>query len=361
MSDPSPISGVEMSTAAFLGEATQGPGEPTPIASWAEFAAIYGDFVDQAAFDRPTGFLHYAVRGYFENGGQSAVIARVPDLSAGILEQTLAAVCDDQRASLIALPDHVNEPSSTAALVTRCDAAGWPLAILATSSPVENVSTLQPPHDTKNAALYYPWLRVPAPHRPDGTRIVPAVGHIAGIIARVAHERGVHLAPANEPIVGLAADPLSVLVSRADQDVLNPRGVNVIRDFRSAGRGIRVWGARTTSSDPEWKYVNVRRLLTYLERSIAEGTRWAVFEPNTPPTWTSMRACIEEFLARAWRDGALQGRKVEEAFFVRCDRTTMTQDDLDRGRLVCLIGVAPVRPAEFVIFRIGQWTGSRSA
>jgi phage tail sheath protein FI len=143
-------------------------------------------------------------------------------------------------------------------------------------------------------------------------------------------------------------------INKARQDVLNPEGINALRFFE--GRGNRVWGARTISSDPEWKYVNVRRLFIYLEHSIDNGTQWAVFEPNNSRLWASIRQTVEDFLLVLWRDGALLGDKPEDAFFVRCDRTTMTQNDLDNGRLICLIGVAPTKPAEFVIFRIGQYT-----
>jgi len=136
--------------------------------------------------------------------------------------------------------------------------------------------------------------------------------------------------------------------------VLNPEGVNCFRFFE--GRGMRLWGARTISSDPEWKYVNVRRYFAYLERSIDRGTQWAVFEPNGEQLWANVRRTIEDFLLNEWTNGALLGDKPEKAYFVKCDRSTMTQNDLDNGRLVCLIGVAPLRPAEFVIFRIGQWT-----
>jgi phage tail sheath protein FI len=117
-----------------------------------------------------------------------------------------------------------------------------------------------------------------------------------------------------------------------------------------------VWGARTISSDPEWKYVNVRRLFIYIEHSLDKGTQWAVFEPNNSRLWANIRETVENFLLVLWKDGALLGDKPEEAYFVRCDRTTMTQNDLDNGRLICLVGVAPVKPAEFVIFRVGQWT-----
>ncbi|HKE47460.1 MAG TPA: phage tail sheath C-terminal domain-containing protein, partial [Rhodanobacteraceae bacterium] len=174
-------------------------------------------------------------------------------------------------------------------------------------------------------------------------------------------ERGVHKAPANEIIRGLYSDPndptagLQFNITKGQQDILNPRGVNVLRYF--PGRGNLVWGARTCSLDPDWKYVNVRRLFIFAEESIDEATQWVVFEPNDEPTWARVRRSVSDFLTRLWMDGMLQGRSAAEAYFVRCDRTTMTQADIDNGKLIMLIGIAPVKPAEFVIFRIGQWTG----
>jgi hypothetical protein len=148
------------------------------------------------------------------------------------------------------------------------------------------------------------------------------------------------------------------LLNKAQQDVLNPEGVNCFRFFE--GRGYRLWGGRTVSSDPEWKYVNVRRYFLFLERSIELGTQWVVFENNGPSLWANVRRTIEDFLFNEWKSDHLLGEKPEDAFFVRCDRSTMTQNDLDNGRLICLIGVAPLRPAEFVIFRIGQFTADRA-
>jgi uncharacterized protein len=195
--------------------------------------------------------------------------------------------------------------------------------------------------------------------RTSGTHLVPPVGHVAGIYARVDVERGVHKAPANEVVRGMVTSninatrrPLEFTFGKAEQDVLNPRSVNVIRDFRADRRGIRVYGGRTMASDATWRYVNVRRLLLYIEESIEEGTQWVVFEPNDEPLWARVRQSVRNFLLLTWRSGALQGVKEEEAFFVKCDRTTMTQADIDAGRLICHIGVAPVKPAEFVIFRI---------
>lgn len=194
---------------------------------------------------------------------------------------------------------------------------------------------------------------------------MPPGGHVLGIYARTDIARGVHRAPANEEVRGIITDdlrgpghvgPLEFRTSKGVQDILNPRGINVMRDFRADQRAIRVWGARTMADDPEWKYVNVRRLFIFLEEWIHEGTQFVVFEPNNEATWAIVRRSISSFLTRVWRDGALMGATPEEAFFVKCDRTTMTQDDLDNGRLICLIGVAPVKPAEFVIFRFSQKT-----
>jgi phage tail sheath protein FI len=187
-------------------------------------------------------------------------------------------------------------------------------------------------------------------------RLIPPGGHVAGIYARSDTERGVHKAPANETVRGVV--DLEFQITKGEHDILNPRGVNVIRAF--PGRGIRVWGARTLSSNTLWKYINVRRLFIFLEGSIEEGTQWVVFEPNDPKLWARVRAGLTEFLTRVWKDGALFGNTAEEAFFVKCDETTMTQADIDNGRLICIIGVAPVKPAEFVIFRIAQWRGGSS-
>lgn len=221
---------------------------------------------------------------------------------------------------------------------------------------IADVRKLKAKLDSKYAALYYPWVTVF-----DGiTRQplnLPPSGFVAGIYARNDTERAVYKAPANEVVRG--AIGFETLINTAQQEVLNPEGINCFRFFE--GRGNRLWGARTISSDPEWKYVNLRRYFAYLERSIDKGTQWAVFEPNGEALWANVRATIRDFLVNEWANGALLGDKPEKAFFVRCDRSTMTQNDLDNGRLVCLVGVAPLRPAEFVIFRIGQWTADQKS
>lgn len=277
----------------------------------------------------------------------------------------LAALRDIREISLMSVPDEVSSDLNDVAamLMDICDSMRNRFAILSEQNQSKNVPAIRPPRDSSYGAYYYPWVRVLAPHTDEGTVLVPANGHITGIYARTDIERGVHKAPANEVVRGILTrdlagglKPLSQTLNKAEQDMLNPIGVNVIRDFRTDRRDIRVWGARTMSSDSQWKYINVRRLFIFVEQSIDRGTQWAVFEPNSEITWISLRASITNFLRTVWRNGALMGTTQEEAFFVRCDRTTMTQDDFDNGRLICLIGIAPVKPAEFVIFRISQKT-----
>jgi phage tail sheath protein FI len=199
------------------------------------------------------------------------------------------------------------------------------------------------------AAMYYPWISIANPFT-NNTVTLPPSGAIAGIYARTAAERGVHKAPASEAICG--ATGLCRAVTQAEQERLNPEGINAIRSF--PGRGIMVWGARTISSDPLWKYVNIRMLFNYIEESVDRGTGWATFEPCDEKLWARLVQSVSEFLTRTWKDGALMGDRPEKAFFVRCDRSTMTQNDIDSGRLVLSIGLAPSKPAEFVVFRIAR-------
>jgi phage tail sheath protein FI len=220
---------------------------------------------------------------------------------------------------------------------------------------IDEIRTFRSGFDTKYAALYFPRIEVRDPFIDKTIGLGPSA-HMAGIYARVDIERGVHKAPANEVIQGIDTangfHGLETEITKREQDLLNPIGINALRFFPN--RGTRVWGARTLSSDGSWKYINVRRIFIFVERSIDVGTQWVVFEPNDEKTWARVRQSITNFLTTVWRSGALFGSKAEEAFFVRCDRTTMTQDDIDNGRLICVIGIAPVKPAEFVIFRIQQ-------
>jgi phage tail sheath protein FI len=239
------------------------------------------------------------------------------------------------------------------ALIQHCEILKDRFAILDPQDglSIEGIRSAREAIDTKYAALYYPWVEARDPSVSRNVMIAPS-GHMAGIYARVDVERGVHKAPANEVIRGITK--ISQDVTKREQDLLNPKGINALRFF--PGRGNRVWGARTLSSDGSWKYINVRRLFIYVEESIDEGTQFVVFEPNDEPLWARVRQTITNFLTTVWRGGALEGTKPDEAFFVKCDRTTMTQDDIDNGRLICVIGIAPVKPAEFVIFRIQQKT-----
>lgn len=245
-------------------------------------------------------------------------------------------------------------------LLAHCEKLRYRVAVLDSGNgqTVSEVRSMRAKIDSAHghAALYYPWVHVLDPITRQEIDLPPS-GFVAGIYARNDIDRAVYKAPANEVVRG--AIGFEVLLNKAQQEVLNPEGINCFRYFE--GRGFRLWGARTVSSDPEWKYVNVRRYFGYLERSIDKGTQWAVFEPNGEALWANVRRTIEDFLLNEWQTGALLGDKPEKAYFVRCDRSTMTQNDLDNGRLICLIGVAALKPAEFVIFRIGQWTADRKA
>lgn len=238
-------------------------------------------------------------------------------------------------------------------LVSHCERMRYRVAVLdsVNANILSEVRNYRSVFDTTRAAFYYPWVRT-FDQVTEQYINVPPSGSVSGIYARNDINRGVHKAPANE-VVRMASG-LEFVLNKAQQEVLNPLGVNCLRFFD--GRGYRIWGARTASSDPEWKYLNVRRYFAFLERSIEIGTQWAVFENNGVVLWDNVRSTIEDFLFNEWRQDHLAGTSPNQAFFVRCDRTTMTQNDLDNGRMICLIGVAPLRPAEFVIFRIGQKT-----
>ena len=281
-----------------------------------------------------------------------------PELRTG-----LQSVRNIEQVSLVAVPGRVSARVQQG-LIDHCEQMRYRFAVLdSRAEPTDTVSDVQDQRqqfDTTYAALYYPWLSIPDPFPELLTDVrdyaVPPAGHVLGVYARTDIERGVHKAPANEVVRGITG--LRRKVNKEQQDVLNPYpvNVNVIRDFREENRGIRVYGGRVITSDPDWKYVNVRRLLIFLEASIDRGLQWVVFEPNSEPLWARVRRVISNFLTVVWRNGALEGTAPDEAFFVRCDRTTMTQTDIDSGRLIIQVGVAPVKPAEFVIVRIGLWT-----
>jgi phage tail sheath protein FI len=367
------IDGVGTSTTAFVGATHAGPTTSTPelLTSVADFERHYGGGADLTYADgtRTPNFVWHAARAFFANDGRRLFVARASradGLPPALADFTaaLARLEHVPEIAIVAAPgatfhQEQNPTESAARIDALLDHAArmkYRFAVIDCGdrqSPAL-VDAMRRRFDSPFGALYYPWVRVadPAAGR---DLLVPPSGFICGIYARVDLNRGVWKAPANEVLriaTGLERD-----ITSSEQTRLNPAHVNCLRQI--PGRGFRVMGARTLSTDPEWKYVNVRRLLLFLESSIEAGIKWAVFEPNGDQLWTNVRRSVEDFLQSQWRDGALVGSRPNEAFFVRCDRTTMTQEDLNDGRLVCLVGVAPIRPAEFVIFRIGQWTADR--
>jgi len=376
------IQGIDTTTAAFVGPTRKGPygKRPTLLTSLVDFQRIYGSFADLLVSGPPElkrNHLALAVQAYFANGGRRLYVARTgpnqtrslptpADYAAALA--TLQGLTD---LSTIAIPGYsvrrATDPAAWAdiqkQLVAFAEQPGtYRFAVLDAppACPLSDIRDIRSQLDSSHAALYYPWVTVANPlagtsPRQPPTLNLPPSGFLCGIYAETDINRSVSKAPANVVIVGALS--LEQAITKGQQDLLNPEGINCLRFFE--GRGNLVWGARTVSSDPEWKYLNMRRYFNYLEGSIDRGTQWAVFEPNGEALWANLRRTIEDFLLNEWKNDALLGTKPDEAFFVRCDRTTMTQSDLDNGRLICLIGVAPLKPAEFVIFRIGQWTADR--
>lgn len=312
------------------------PAAPAPVAAPAAGRLDAAEYVGDAA--ARTGFSG------LEAIDEITMVA-VPDLMSAYERGDL----DDEGLRTVQL-----------AVISHCEQMGDRIAVL-DPPPGLNAQRMrtwrneEAGYDSRYAALYYPWIKV---FDPAGGRnvLVPPSGHAAGVWARSDAERGVHKAPANEVIRG--AVDLELRLSKGEQDLLNPIGVNCIRAF--PGRGIRIWGARTLSSDPAWRYLNVRRLFNYLEESILLGTQWVVFEPNDDRLWSSIRRNITAFLTEEWRRGALFGQTAAEAFYVKCDRDNNPPESVDLGQVVCEIGVSPVKPAEFVVFRLSQFSDSTS-
>ena len=373
-----PIPGVSTDVAGFVGFTERGSYRPNLVTSFAQFKRIFGAPVSPAR-----GFLPYAVRGFFENGGRKAYIARIGRgakamVAAGEFvgnpktkpsrRRGLAALADVGEISMLALPDSAHPRIRTKsrgsilrAAVAQCEARRDRIVFIDAPADARDLGQSDPIISnikSSYAAVYGPWLEVSTGQRAVAISLPPS-GHVAGICARNDIERGVWKAPAGAQAEVRGIVGLSLILTERELESFSSGGVNAIADFRNTGRGIVLWGGRTTSPDPEWKYVPVRRLLIFLEKSIDEGLQWVVFEPNGEALWANVRATVQDFLLNQWKNGALQGAKPEQAFFVRCDRTTMTQNDIDSGRLVCLIGIAPVKPAEFVIFRIGLWTAKK--
>ena len=265
----------------------------------------------------------------------------------------IQAFIENSDVSIMSVPG-ITIPEVQMSLIAHCENMKSRFAVLDMPKDRKKTDELleyRDMFDSSYAAFYHPWIQIFDPLSKKNV-FAPPSGSVLGVYARTDNTVGVHKAPANEVVrscTGLASS-----YNTAEQDLLNPKGVNLIRSF--PGRGIRIWGARTASSNATWKYVNVRRLFIYLEESIRANTNWVVFEPNTEALWGRVKRTVEMFLASTWRSGALAGTSPSEAFFVDIGRNTMTQDDIDNGRLICVIGVAPVKPAEFVVFRIGQYT-----
>jgi len=300
---------------------------PPPAAEKVQAGAYVGNSADR------TGF-----------GGLEAIdnvtMLSVPDLMAAY--QNGALSLDDVKAVQLAM-------------IAHCELMADRVAILDTP-PGLNAQKVKEwrmdvtGYDSKYAAMYWPWIKVADPVA--GKQVfIPPSGHVAGVWCRTDSTRGVHKAPANEVIMG--ANGLAFQITQAEQGGLNKVGINCIRSF--PGRGIRIWGARTLSSDPEWRYINVRRLFNYIAESIMEGTQWSVFEPNDERLWMQLRIAATNFLTRTWREGALFGSTPEQAFFVKCDEENNPAENRDVGILTVEIGIAPVKPAEFVVFRISQF------
>jgi len=376
------IQGIDTTTAAFAGPTRKGPWgrRPALLTSLVDFQRIYGSFADLLVSGPPElkrNHLAHAVQAYFANGGRRLYVARTRpnrtrtlptpgDYAAALV--TLQPLAD---LSTVAAPGYsarrATEPTAWAdiqgQLVAFAEQSGaYRFAVLDAppACTLSDIRDIRSQLESSHAALYYPWVTVANPlvgtsSRQAPTLNLPPSGFLCGIYAETDVTRSVSQAPANAVICGALG--LEQAITKGQQDLLNPEGINCLRFF--AGRGNLVWGARTVSSDPQWKYLNLRRYFNYLEGSIDRGTQLAVFEPNGEALWANIKGTIQDFLTIEWRNGALLGTKPDEAFFVRCDRSTMTQSDLDNGRLICLIGVAPLKPAEFVIFRIGQWTADR--
>ncbi|QKI90134.1 phage tail sheath family protein [Thiomicrorhabdus xiamenensis] len=366
---PPTITSVTTSITGFVGvaETRYRLNQPTKIHSWKEYTLCYGRYSPAAPYLAP------AVCSFFKNGGQVCYVVNVADHSdssligfdttdgsAGGL-QSLKAV---DEVSTLCIPG-ATSPSVQLAMISHCESQGDRFCILdsqeaATLTDIQQQRTLLH-SDQGFAALYYPWIEVAVEkHSATGelqleNRFIPPSGAIAGIYAWNDLQRGVHKAPAN--LVIKDAISLEMNISQSEQSLLNPQGINCIRLID--GRGIRFWGARTLAENSdELKYVPVRRLLLFLQESIQKSTQWAVFEPNGEALWAKVRLSVENFLLQNWRKGAFQGSRPDEAFFVRCDKSSMTQEEIRTGILIVTIGIAAIKPAEFIVFRIAQKTST---
>lgn len=354
-----PIAGAGTSTAALIGTvagtvANDALNVPVAVTSWSAYTAVFGGFDTSLT-------LPFAVRGFFENGGTQAYVVPVKDPTG--LPQALDALTRLGDVSLVAAPGLV-DAGRQATLIAHCESMGDRFAILdgaQDTAPLKSDGPLQKQRGGLSsangfAALYWPWIVAVDPTAPAGspaTLTLPPSGHVAGVMARSDNQRGVHKAPANELVRG--AVDLAYHLNDTEQGALNYANINALRLF--PGRPPTVWGARTLTDQAPWRYVNVRRLFSYVEDSILAGVRWAVFEPNNTALWKGLDRSITEFLTRIWQSGALFGRTAKEAFYVKIDEELNPPAVRALGQVIVEIGMAPVRPAEFVVVRIGIWDG----
>lgn len=370
-----PIGGVGTSTAAFIGVAPLADAPVNKAIAINNPSEFSRRFVGDSTANT---YLCTAVYGFFNNGGSRCYVVNIgrDGSIVGDQRKRTGVHCLEEidEVAIVVAPGYTDALSYDA-VISHCESMGDRVAILDAPGEVNDtdrlkiVSTgevededngdatsgLRPRNsDGGFASFYFPWIRTPDPFNPKRLINVPPSGHLAGVYARTDSERGVHKAPANEDIRG--AIGLTYSVTNAEQAELNAAGVNCIRFFSDAG--IRIWGARTLAEEAsEWRYISVRRLFNMIEESIVKGTRWVVFEPNDESTRNSVVRDVRAFLTLLWREGALMGATPEQAFFVKCDAETNPPEVVDAGRLVTEIGIAPVKPAEFIVFRIGQWEG----
>ncbi len=383
-----PLEAGATNVVGFLGVAEKGPvNDVTLVTNWTQYSKLFGGM-------HKNGWLGHSVYQFFQNGGTKCYInnlmeAPVDKAAAGKDDKGgkdakegdapaeefkvsnpdgltkliigkdegpgkrsgLCAFNEVGDISIVCAPG-VTEPAAQDAILSHCEQNRFRVAVLDAPETLEKgIDTMPMPRDSTMGAYYFPWVQMYDADN-DADVYAPPCGGVAGVYGRVDSTRGVYKAPANE--IFRTATGLKYNLTDAEQELLNPKGINCIREFE--GRGIRVWGARTFSSDPEWKYINVRRLFCMVEKTIQEGTNWVVFEPNTRALWKQIVRNLTAFCLRLWKEGALFGDSPEEAFYVRCDDELNPPESIDAGYVVCELGIAPAKPAEFVVFRVSQKT-----
>ncbi|MBN2627498.1 MAG: phage tail sheath family protein [Spirochaetales bacterium] len=380
-----PLEAGATNVVGFLGVAQKGPvNEATLVTNWTQYTKIFGGM-------HKNGWMGHSVFQFFQNGGTKCYINNLAEASrdaqpkeeakdgkgkAAPAEEGFVIKNPDNLTKLIIGKDEgpgkrtglyafdeigdislicapgVTEPAAQDAILSHCEKNRFRVAVLDAPETLDKgIDTMPMPRDSTMGAYYFPWVKMYDADN-DVDVYAPPCGGVAGVYGRVDSTRGVHKAPANEIFRG--ATGLKYNLTDGEQELLNPKGINCIREFE--GRGIRVWGARTFSSDAEWKYINVRRLFCMVEKAIMDGTNWVVFEPNTRALWKQIVRNLTAFCLRLWKDGALFGDTPEEAFFVRCDDELNPPESIDAGYVVCEVGIAPAKPAEFVVFRVSQKT-----